>query len=311
MIKWAFTTFLLLIANLSFCQSNASFNKLISETNKYLDSYSELNPFHEYYALTEFEFTDKEHNELIKEANNDTNLIKNDSIEVLFLIYYMQNKIIENLHDIIENPEFHKNDITQLLHLGSLQIVKSEDNKLYNFSLNEKSGGSYLSRISFMYFTDINPSISSSDSYKYKSESTDPFLIFNGDGFTSIHSIQTKEGTKYVLSAHTRTCGSCYESSMMLVQFIDGAFKQEFYYRVSSRSWESGVFYDTESQTINVEYKTDDLTTYCNCTNEIEEEEKRGSFYDNESKRVKCHCRFVFNGVYFELVKEGWEAVTE
>ncbi len=142
-----------------------------------------------------------------------------------------------------------------------MSIVVSDDRKLFNFSLDEKTNGSYKSRISITYYTadSTPPSRKSKDD----PEIINQHHVFKGDGFHGIYSIETEEGTKYVLTGYVRGCSN----NIMLVSLKNGVFEQDFSYSVNSRSWEEGVRYSPKNKIISVDYVTDDLTTNCNCSN--------------------------------------------
>ena len=313
--KWSVFMLFLTMNLLAIGQSKNSFTKLITETQTYLGNYELLNPFgDEFVALNGFGMSKDEIDEVVLDAEYRENFTQTkDSISTSYMIFYFQERIIENLELIISHSEFTKNDISQLLDSDELSIIKSDDNKLYNFSMDEKTGGSYRSRISIMYFTGIDPSIFTINEDEVHHKENDPYAVFEGDGFNRIHTIETSEGTKYVLEGSVRGCSYCFESNIMLVNFVDGVFEQDFYYSVNSRSWETGITYNHENKSITVEYETDDLTTDCNCKDAMDSDSGDGLYYDSgmEFKPVECQCRFDFDGLNFELTKESWEVVKE
>jgi hypothetical protein len=107
---------------------------------------------------------------------------------------------------------------------------------------------------------------------------------------------------KYVLSSYTRFCSLCFGTSVRLVSFQDGQFKEEFTYSVGSRHWEGGVTYDSLQKIITVDYFLDDLTSYCNCNQEAIE---KGEWTEEERTifNYNCNFSFVFNGNNFEKVE--------
>ena len=281
-------------SNLVNSQSNNSFKKLIDNTNNYLSYYSNLNPYTDYYSLKTFNFSKEEHLALLEEANYDATLTPNkDSIASYHIIQYFQDKIIKNIHQITSHKQFDNKDIKALLHCNDvdLLIVVSNDKKLYNFSLDEKTGSTYRSRISIMHYTDFN-----------SSTTEDPYALFSGDGFNNIYAIKTKEGTKYVLTSNVKGCTYCFETSALLVRPEKGGFVQDFKHAMTSRSWEGGVSYNPEKKQIIVDYIPDDLTTSCYCDDEV-----KLATSNNEPPNIekRCRCIFDFNGVNFELSKEN------
>ncbi len=308
-----------ILTSFGFGQSQESFEKLVSETNEYISQYSKLNPFVEYYEIKGFGLSKKETKELLAEADYDATLTKDkDSIASYHTIFYFQENITNNIHKLISHNKFKTNNIKEQLLSNDidLAIVVSDDKKLYNFSLDEKMGGTYRSRISIMHFTEINQDSLPTQEEIDKRIKISPYTVFEGDGFNNIHSIETKEGTKYVLTGYVRGCSYCFETNVMLVRLEDGIFKQDFVYSVVSRSWdEGGVSYDPKSKIITVDYVTDDLTPDCNCINYAELDREQYDYYsdneETESIEKKCHCTFEFNGLNFKLIKESWEKIKE
>ena len=190
-----------------------------------------------------------------------------------------------------------------------MSIIKSDDNKLFNFSIDEKTGGTYRSRISLMHYSEIDTKNLPNEKEISENIKTNPYLVFEGNGFNEIYTVPTKEGIKYLLIGDVRGCSYCFETHVMLVKFDAGLFKCEFYYSVNSRSWETGVKYNSKTKTITVDYETDDLTPECGCLNNSEDEIITD--YDAEPIRQKCHCEFGFNGLNFELLKEHRETIKE
>ncbi|RLD57884.1 MAG: hypothetical protein DRJ01_13305 [Bacteroidetes bacterium] len=284
-------------------QKQPAFKKLIKEINYYLNEYEKLSPLgDEYYPILGFGLSSQEITELINEADYDATLTKNkDSIQSYHMIEFFQTKIEDRIDKIVKHPDFIKNNISSLKKGGVLSIVKSDDNKLFNFSFDSKTGGTYRSRISMMYYTElINTDTSNL---------TPDYSIFADDGYDAIHTIQTDEGTKYVLTGNVRGCSYCFNTFVQLIKFSENEFVEEFVYSVNNRDWNDGVRYDHETKTIYVNYHIDDLTPYCNCSGEINEDKFDYDKYAENETSINCKCKFIFNGISFELVEESWKRV--
>lgn len=285
-----------------FGQKNSNFNKLIEETNHYLYQYSRLYPFGEsYLPISSFGISKKEIRELLNEASYDATLTKNkDSIATYHMIGFIAEKIEQKIEQIAKHPGFLKNNIKlkELIKSDELSIIKSDDNKLFNFSFDEKTGGSYRSQISKMYYFDeqINKIIDVTDN-----------PIFSDDGYFGIYNLETDEGTKYVLTGFVRGCSYCFETS---VQLINSKLNEEFSYSVNNRDWNDGVIYEHETKIIYVDYHIDDLTPYCFCEGEIEENKFHYDKYAENNTSINCKCKFIFNGKTFELVEESWKRIS-
>ncbi len=309
---------ILILTNFVHGQSQESFDKLISKTNKHLVQYSKLSPFDdEYISIKNLGLAKKEIEDLLKEADYDATLSNNkDSIAAYHMIGYFQDRIFDDINGLIAHNKFKENDIIELLEVDEtdLSIIASDDRKMYNFSLDEKTGGTYRSRISIMHYTEIEQDRLSSQKDLDNGSRINPYAIFEGDGFSEIYSIDSKEGTKYVLTGYVRGCSYCFETNIILVKFEDGIFQEDFAYSVNLRDWEGGAEYNSETKTIIVNYTTDDLTAECDCTNYAILEEDRADYsIDDEDNpiRKRCHCTFEFNGLNFELTKACWETLKE
>lgn len=293
-------------------QENYSFNQLVTQTNSYLELYSQVSPFdEEIFAIKDFQLSKNDIKEIQAQKDSYQEISK-DSMDKFEFIYFLQEKIMSNLDEITHRPSFKEADITQLLDKDELSIVISDDRKLFNFSIDEKTGGTYRSRISMIYYTELD-SITQGKYSMVNHKPPNAYKVFNSDGYGAIYTIATDIGTKYVLTGGVKGCSTCYWTSILLVKIENGLFISEFHYAVESRSWETGVVYYSETKTIEVNYLTDDLTSYCNCE-PIHENETELDRYDldmDESNRLKCHCKFKFNGLNFELVKESWEKLDE
>ncbi len=282
-------------------QKQEAFVSMVDKLNKELMQYSKVSPYgEEYISIEEFGFSNRERKELLKEADYDAVLSKNkDSIQQFHMIYYFQDRVLAQLDQLLKHPDFEKNDIAKMISGDELSVVKSADNKLYNFSLDEKTGGTYRSRFSIMHYTDL---------VIQDSSDLDPYSIFEGDGYNEIFMFDTEEGVKYVLTGNVRGCSYCFETFVQLVSFENNTFNLDFEYAVNNRDWNDGAYYNHETKTINVNYHIDDLSEFCGCD---EENQTYFGFDPNESDyiQIRCECKFVFNGNTFELVKDRWEKV--
>lgn len=228
-MKSLFLLFVCLFPILPFAQKQASFTSIVDQLNNDLVQYEKLFAHgDEYLPINRFDLSKKEMKALIKESDCDAILTNSkDSINQYYMIVYFQERILDQLQLLLNHPDFGKNDIAKMIH-DELSVVKSADNKLYNFSLDEKSEGSYRSRFSYMHFTDLKPQDSSE---------VDPYKIFEGDGYSELFMLNTDEGVKYVLTGNVRGCSSCFETFVQLVSFKDNAFNLDFEYAVNNRGW--------------------------------------------------------------------------
>lgn len=272
------------------------FEQLIGQTNYYLKMYSGFIPFGES-ALSEIQLSFQEKQELETSAEIESALTeKKDSVDNYFVISFLQDKIIHNLVQLIEHTEFLNHDITELFD-ETLTIVKSEDDNVFNFILDEKTGGSYRSQLSVLYFSDVNILLTPEDHE------------LTMDGYTAIYPVDTYEGRKYLLIGDRVGCTFCFASYVQLIGFHGDEIMQDFFFYVDNRDMFKEVVYDAVTKTITVEYMLDDLTPLCECEEPSIDD---GVDYDwDESKSVSCRCRFAFDGTTFQLIEESRNRIEE
>jgi len=133
--------------------------------------------------------------------------------------------------------------------------------------------------------------------------------VFNTDGYGSIITIKTAHGTKYLLQGGVMGCNTCEGNYITLVSFKNGKFFCDFSYYLDTRGGttpDSGgsLSYDKESQTISVDYVTDDLTPECTCDDYEKVSQKRadsGIYVQSDQTDYgrHCSCVFKFNGSTF------------
>ena len=268
------------------------YDKLVEKLNNYLSHYTNYTG-NEYGFISlnhkQLEFTKKEIKALKKEDIDFP--INKDSIDVQDLIFTYQEKIINSLSLILKHKDFDEK-IKETTFNQELSIVFSTDNKLYNFSLDEKTGGTYRSRISLMYYTE-------SDSI-YEGD------IFEPDGYGLIDTIQTNSGVKYLMEGNVRGCSYCFTNHVSLIQFKKDTVNLDFYYRFDSRDWDDYIEVDSTKRVIKAYYHLNDLQESCSCNNEDE-----GTIEFEIEKNISCSCRFKFNGETFELVEKKEEVILE
>lgn len=283
-----------------FSQKKPLYPKLVKSLNQYLTVYDNVSPdISDQFVIDSLDLA---HIDLIhlKGKHNRNTLKTTNVIDVFDLIAYLQEDIQNITQAMLSHAYFKFYKFKDVIESNDFSIVESDDKKLYNFSLDEKTGGTYRSRTSWMHYTEM-------DSLQRIYNISDPYEKLDGDGYDRIYALDTKDGTKYILTSYVRSCSYCFETSVALVKLDKGEFKYDFNHSVNLRDWEGGVQYHPETKTITVDYITDDLTEHCNCE-DIEVDEYEDSNTDqSEFQEKKCHCTFKFNGTNFELVKVLWE----
>ena len=270
---------------LTFFAKAQSIDKLIAQTEEYLTVYNTLSSWAKPYTIKDFNFTKQE----LKDVS-----VKNDTIDNFDVIIIFQGRILENIDKIAHHKDFPKK--------GSDFFVSSPDKKLFNFVLDEKTGGSYRSRLSCIYYLENNKIIYKECGYsdtlivngiKVVERNFDLTSLFNRDGYYSIDTIQTNSGVKYLLQGDVIYCNTCLDRYITLVKFENGSPVSEFSYELSSRFGYVEQFdYDAVTKTITIAFETDDLTG-------------RESDYDTYDEY--CKSVFTFDGETFELTESYWK----
>jgi|AntRauTorcE11897_2_1112592.scaffolds.fasta_scaffold21196_2 hypothetical protein len=284
----------LFLAFSSFGQSDSPFDRLIEETNRYLTQYGEVEVFGGYYAIQDLDLTAEEKSELLTEHDFDTALTpKKDSIQAFHLIEFLQDKVTGGLLRITEHEGFAEHPIENELNSDVLEILVSEDRKLFIFSFDMKNGGTYKGEIAMMFYEGLGNSESNSTA----------FSQIRREGVYEIHTLNSQEGKKYLLVGGIVGCATCYESFVQLIQPKGDKLESQFAYALNLRNgWDNPIEFDPETQRISAEYETDDLTTECVCEDQSDDEESYLYNQTENSQMKKCRCIFEFNGSTFELV---------
>lgn len=285
---------------LLFGQSKPSFSELITQAEQYFSEYNKLSPYgDEYVALSAYSISEAEVIDLVMDRDIDEILSKSkDSIICNELLYFFQDKLLHCIDQIVHHPDFLTKEQYSAIEQIGIAFVKSDDHKLLNISFDEKTGGSYRSQISRIYY--INE--------KNKVVDITDNEVFARDGYDAIYSLDTEEGRKYVLTGSVRACSYCFET---FVQLLNSDFEEEFSYGTNNRDWNDGVWYDHEKKEITVDYHIDDLSSYCHCAGEINEDQFDYDRFGDHQYFINCKCTFVFNGKEFELVAESWRKIKE
>ena len=292
MKRFAYISFV--IISFSYAQ-NQSINSVIKHVNEQLDIYQNLSPFGAaYYAVKDLKLTKAE----VLEGYGDAAMVT-DSLESIEALGFIQDKINMYLNKALKHRDASSVDFTQVFN-DNLSVVKSEDHKLYNFSIDEKTGGSYRSRVSWMFYN-LDGKFINTDFSLEENEAS----LFHPDGYDAIKIVTTHNTTRYLLFGNVRGCGACFEEHVTLVHFENGRFVLDFEYAVTSRVAEQRIFFDADSKALSVFYETDDLTPECYCTDENLEDEGSpfGGYDDDALETAVCSCLFEFNGQTFELTK--------
>ena len=296
-------TFLMCLSTRSSAQLGSKVDSLIAETKVLLEFYSRLSPLDDLLAYSDLDLSTREM-AYLKADNEEPDYLYGDSIYASDLIYYVQDRVQSRIEKITRIADLYSYDLVEIFQNYELAVVRSTDGKLYNFSLDEKTGGSYRSRVSWMHYTEEN-----NESITLQKEATYSESIFYGfenDGYDRIDTVHSGDQVNYVLKGSVQGCNACFLTYVEMVKYENGQFANEFYYSVESRSWDAELDYYPESRTIRSDYLTDDLTPDCGC--ETRRDFTNGNYdYSQDEEPVyglECHCEFIFDGYNFVEVVE-------
>ena len=277
MIKFLVALFVLVLGcNFGYSQSKP-FKQLAAELNQLTESYSRLLPFQgDKRALKDFSLTVND----FPETEDENFSAQKDSIDFFALQEYYQGKIWKKLIALTSHNDFGTASNEKLVNIFA---TKSADNKVYNFIYDENTGGSYQSRVSYVYYA----------SQKGEQKQS----LYNPDGYDTIIPIKSKTATRYLMLGEKIGCNSCMGHYAKLVHYEKGQPVVDFEYSLGTRmGFDNAIEYNAASSTLSVHYTTDDLTQYCYC-NEGDKKE----YTDEITPQHQCSCTFTFNGDTFVL----------
>ena len=214
-----------------------------------------------------------------------------DSISTFSMIDYLHEKIIGSLEHLLQRSDL-KENLAKLEKLEGLGMAKSSDNKLFNFTLFAKNGGSYRMYLSTMHYIADDPKYQDYHTF----DRSGIYSVFNSDGYDRIEVLQTEMGTKYLLFGQIRGCSSCFTHHATLFSYKDGVFREDFSLKLELRNYETAIEYNEKEQTLSVNYTTDDFTQFCLDADEY--------VPDGEYEEKECSCVYKFNGYTFQLVED-------
>ncbi len=256
--------------------------------------------------LSQFKLTTAEVDSLAK------NVEEEHQIPGFYLSQLYQENYFLGLFDrVLSHPAIRRYRLEDII---STSITSSDDEKLYNITIPENTGGSYHSRLSWIHYR-------ANDGKNYNfapAESSDSGDSFNKDGFFGIQTMQTKDGVKYLLDGQVVGCNTCIGYYIQLVHFNKGKPVFDFSYSLGTRNNyddNGAISYDPDKKIIEVENtpfeadlaqcdcKTDAQRNYSSSYHEEADNALAGT--DDDIRRGKSlRCLFRFNGHTFVLDKK-------
>lgn len=279
---------------------------LVQQTYKYISIFDTVSPMGNPYDVEKFNLKKDELDSIYSLSGDSVAVTTMEGFEITGALSYM---IKYNVQKILRWKNIDQYDLT-LLFGNFLTIAKSPDRKLYCFSFDEKTGGTYRSCISLIYY---NPGEGESQ----KSFSIEEGSIFNKDGYNTIDTIHTVKGIKYLMSGRVAGCSSCIGNYIDLVHVEKGEFVSDFSYHANARSnyYEDEtdnstvITYNAKLQRINIDYITSDLEPVCNCGKNGVTEHESGGGYEHDGNEDRITCIYAFNGKTFELKRKSEKPV--
>lgn len=264
--------------------------KVADELNALTDSYASILPFQvEKISLKNYGLNYKDFPENTEEVSYAESFSAGkDSIESSTLQEFYNGKIKQKLDELTAHKDFGKGNIKTLVHIFA---TKSDDGRLYNFVYDENTGGSYRSRVSYVYYI--------GQKGKQNQE------LYNPDGYHTIISLPYKMGTRYLLLGQVTGCNTCQVCYAKLVHYTNGKPVFDFEYDLNTRLGSDNMIeYNAANKMLTVQYFTDDFRPYCYC---LEEQKDSADSNDDGTAMHQCTCKFKYNGNTFVLVNSNDE----
>jgi hypothetical protein len=292
-VIYSFLFFVLLFHSVNGVAQNKPFIHLVQELKDLCFQHGTLHTDYETVALKDAGLS---YQVLLKEYPEEFEIPDNkDSIDIGSLKYYYQLKIKQKFNEVMHHPALLKHDLSKILS----SVLVSDDKKLYCLTIDENTGGSYHSRITFYHYTDM------------ASTHETAFEGFAKDGYHEIHTLQTKQGTKYLLIGTVITCNTCRATYALLTHFEKNKFVHDFETLLDSRL-SGDITFSTDTKVLSVGYQTSDFIRNCWCENDqTKDAEEEEIAEENENILYDCSCTYIFDGQTFKLLSQQSEIAEE
>ncbi len=276
--------------------------KNVDELNRYLAIYNDLSPLSEY-AIDSLKLPKNISDSLTINDSTD----KPGNVTGFSVIQYYAGAIDEILKKVLNDKNIVRYDLSKIV--PGMGVARSDDGRLYSLSIDEKTGGSYRSQLSWMHYRTPNGQIFNFEPAQFSGEEEG---VLNPDGYDRIITLDTKEGVKYLLFGSVMGCNTCFGEYVDLMKFDrKGNVAKDFAYSISTRfsmeDNDSVIRYNTKNHSIAVNYTTDDLAPDCSCSKDEEPEDEQTVSDATQETEFKpeygktCSCVFVYNGKTFVL----------
>ncbi|MEO3402350.1 hypothetical protein AAFN85_00505 [Mucilaginibacter sp. CAU 1740] len=201
--------------------------KLVDELNLRLDLYDSIAVNYDYTKaeLAKFKLSTADRDSLV--AQNEEHISGSSLASTCQFVIY------DLFKGVLNHPAIKNYQLGDILHI---EIVVSDNKKVFNITLPENTGGTYQSNLSWIHYRADDGKI-----YNYYPEQ----LIaehdsiskpaFNIDGFSRITAIHTAKGTKYLFMGGVIGCSTCRIEYAELGYFDRGETILDFSFSIQSR----------------------------------------------------------------------------
>lgn len=242
-------------------KSSSEKNNIIIQKTKKINSllaiYSTLSPF----------------------SDDDNRFNKIDSI---------RNEIVKDLLVILNDPGIKNYVIEELITEPGLSITKSSDNKIYFFSIDEKTGGSYRTNVTLIHYRLPDGSVKGD----YFGDDVSEALTTSG--YRPVQLVDSLN-KRYVTIGSVITCNTCLASVFIMLQLDSSAVSTQLIDQFDGRYYDLKAFdYNSDLKEFYCEYQQpeyDDET----------ENVKRVTIFKNRFRYIAGEFVEVENCVYVEI----------
>jgi hypothetical protein len=208
------------------------------------------------------------------------------------LIDSIGNNIATRLLQILNDNRIINYPIETLLNQDEISISKSNDNKIFLFSFDEKTGGSYRTSKTIIHYRLANGTVKAD---LFGGEASEALATSTYGQVFLLDSLKEK----YFVIGGVQTCNTCYASLAITIQLDSSSYLTDLIALYNGRYYDLKVFeYDSIEKVFSYEYYAAD---------------NDDSLYggDNESGQLqhKFKSKFKFiNGAFLEIEKcELWD----
>lgn len=270
-------------------QPQQPYKAKLTTLKRYLANYDLLSPIDDTRTISAFDLTETDKADLLKlgeEIDGGSDILTGETPEYEF-IFFFQPKIVNALLQVLGDRSFNMKDMNQFGEYMTVAI--SPDERLASFSFFEKTGGSYRSYITVMYYltSTQKPIFFCMDSEMPGYQPNDQL---HEDGYYEIDTLMTKDQVYYVLLGHVSSCGSCFDQYIELIHIEEEQMVSSFGCYLQGPAVEM-FDYNGNTRTFNLRYRIDRFHSSCFC--------ELGMIIRDEG--YACECTYVFDGKTFVL----------